>query len=224
MQVTAGRWHGRLGEACRADALSLRARVFRDGGCDADRFDDAAQHLVIWGPDGVAACARLMVQDRDGMVSGYTAQFYDLARFAQTFACGVEMGRICLAPEVDAPDVTRLLLAMTAQVVTDAGADVLFGCASFPETGAALAPLIGSEAPEAWRPAPKAVERVALQGVGPRTGLPPLLRSYLALGAKVSDHAVVDRDLGTVHVFTGLPVAAISPVRAKLLRSLLAPA
>ena len=32
--------------------------------------------------------------------------------------------------------------------------------------------------------------------------LPPLLKFYLRLGGKVSDHAVIDRDLDTLHVFT----------------------
>ena len=35
-------------------------------------------------------------------------------------------------------------------------------------------------------------------------GLPPLLKFYLSLGGKVSDHAVIDRDLDTLHVFTYL--------------------
>ena len=49
--------------------------------------------------------------------------------------------------------------------------------------------------------------------------MPPLLRTYLAMGGWVSDHAVVDRDLGTLHVFTGLEIAAIPPARAKALRA-----
>jgi putative hemolysin len=49
--------------------------------------------------------------------------------------------------------------------------------------------------------------------------MPPLLRTYLAMGGWVSDHAVVDRDLGTLHVFTGLEIAAIPPGRARALRA-----
>ena len=36
--------------------------------------------------------------------------------------------------------------------------------------------------------------------------MPPLLRSYLALGGWVSDHAVVDPGLQTMHVFTGVEI------------------
>jgi putative hemolysin len=50
--------------------------------------------------------------------------------------------------------------------------------------------------------------------------MPPLLRSYLAMGGRVSDHAVVDHRLDTLHVFTGLEVARISPGRKRLLRAM----
>ena len=49
-------------------------------------------------------------------------------------------------------------------------------------------------------------------------GLPPLLRSYLGLGGWVSDHAVVDTVLDTLHVFTGVEIAKIPPARARALR------
>lgn len=39
------------------------------------------------------------------------------------------------------------------------------------------------------------------------------------MGGWVSDHAVVDRDLDTLHVFTGLEVARVSANRARLIRS-----
>jgi putative hemolysin len=50
--------------------------------------------------------------------------------------------------------------------------------------------------------------------------MPPLLRTYLAMGGWVSDHAVVDRDLGTMHVFTGVEIGKVPPARARLLRAL----
>ena len=56
-------------------------------------------------------------------------------------------------------------------------------------------------------------ERRALQQ------MPGLLRSYLAMGGWVSDHAVIDRDLGTLHVLTVVDIAAIPPARARLLRA-----
>jgi putative hemolysin len=48
--------------------------------------------------------------------------------------------------------------------------------------------------------------------------MPPLLRTYLMMGGWVSDHAVIDRELGTLHVFTGLEIAAVPAGRARILR------
>jgi putative hemolysin len=57
-------------------------------------------------------------------------------------------------------------------------------------------------------------------GRAPVRALPPLLKSYLAMGGWVGDHAVVDDDLGTLHVFTAVEVARIPPARARALRAL----
>jgi putative hemolysin len=49
--------------------------------------------------------------------------------------------------------------------------------------------------------------------------LPPLLRTYLMMGGWVSDHAVVDSQMNTLHVFTGVEIARIPPARKRLLRA-----
>ncbi len=49
--------------------------------------------------------------------------------------------------------------------------------------------------------------------------LPPLLRTYLGMGGWVSDHAVVDRELETLHVFTCVEVDRIPAARAASLRA-----
>jgi putative hemolysin len=48
--------------------------------------------------------------------------------------------------------------------------------------------------------------------------MPPLLRTYLVMGGWVSDHAVIDNDLNTLHVFTGVEIKRMPPKRARLLR------
>ena len=76
----------------------------------------------------------------------------------------------------------------------------------------AVAP--GVKAPE--------VVRYPVQGTDRQLALlqmPPLLRSYLGIGGWVSDHAVVDRAMNTLHVFTGVEIAAIPAARARALRA-----
>jgi len=220
VNIKAGRWRARIVSLAQAEAaLDLRARVFRSGACDADAYDAQARHLLIEDATGIAACARLTVQRGADVLTGYTAQHYDLSAFSAGFASALEVGRVCLAPECRDLDVPRLLLASLARIVGVEGAAVLYGCSSFPANGAGMARLADRQAPDAWAPRRKALLTQSLSRVpGP---LPSLLRSYLSLGAAVSDHAVVDRDLGTLHVFTALPIEAIPPVRARLLTGML---
>ncbi|MGY6696499.1 MAG: hypothetical protein ACXIUW_10820 [Roseinatronobacter sp.] len=50
--------------------------------------------------------------------------------------------------------------------------------------------------------------------------MPELLRMYLAMGGWVTDHAVCDNDLDTLHVFTAVDVRAIPPARMRVLKML----
>ena len=58
-----------------------------------------------------------------------------------------------------------------------------------------------------WQVRATTAERVALAGISAtdpdtaRSGLPPLLRSYLAMGGRVGQEAVIDRDLDREHVW-----------------------
>jgi putative hemolysin len=51
-----------------------------------------------------------------------------------------------------------------------------------------------------------------------RRSMPPLLRSYLGMGGWVSDHAVIDNELNTLHVFTGVEINMMRPGRVRQLR------
>jgi putative hemolysin len=209
-------------------ALELRGRVFRGGGDDRDDFDDQALHLTVADGLGVFACARL----RLGAVSdSYSAQFYDLAGLSGQAGVKLELGRFCLAPGRQEPDALRLIWAMLTRVVDRQGIGMIYGCASFhgmepAPYAAAFAELGGRHlAPDGWMPGVKAEETLFLQSFTPDPlqalrQMPPLLRSYLSIGGKVSDHAVIDRDLGTIHVFCGLEVAKVPPARAASLRRL----
>ncbi|HBV53616.1 MAG TPA: ornithine-acyl-ACP acyltransferase, partial [Rhodobacteraceae bacterium] len=72
-------------------------------------------------------------------------------------------------------------------------------------------------APRRWLPRVKAPQVFRFARLLRRTPdaklaqlrMPPLLRTYLLMGGWVSDHAVVDSHMNTLHVFTGLEIAAI---------------
>jgi putative hemolysin len=172
-----------------------------------------------------------MILLADQIGGSYSAQFYDLTPFSAQPGPMMELGRFCTHPEASNPDVLRLALAAITRLVEGAGVTLMFGCSSF--TGAdparhaeALAHLGRNHlAPVGQGPGRRGVACVTLPNLvaDPRralAALPPLLRSYLTMGGWVSDHAVIDPDLDTLHVFTAVEVARIPPARARALRAL----
>ena len=50
--------------------------------------------------------------------------------------------------------------------------------------------------------------------------MPPLLKTYLSMGAWVSDHAVIDLNMKTLHLFTGMEISKIPKSRKQFLLNL----
>ena len=143
------------------------------------------------------------------------------------------MGRFCIHPDWHDPDILRLAWGAMTAFVDANRIDMLFGCSSFAGTETdnyldAFAMLKARHlAPKRWWPRIKAAEVFRYAARLRRkpdlkkamSGMPPLLRTYLSMGGWVSDHAVVDRQMNTLHVFTGVEISAIPPARKRLLRA-----
>lgn len=213
-------------------ALALRHLCFRggQGRSDHDRFDDACQHVLVAAGAALVACFRVQTFAKTQSLSdSYAAQFYDLAPLGSQARPMLELGRFCLHPDQTDPDILRLGWAALTRLVDHTEAKLLFGCSSFAGADPVKhLPALGYLAhhhlgPETFRPMRLAPESIDLRRLacGKKTPpLPPLLKTYLSMGGWVSDHAVLDRDLNTTHVFTALDIAAIPPARAKALRAL----
>lgn len=212
----------------------LRFRCFRSGqggdGLDADRHDAESRHLLVEPSDGGAPVATCRFRVATGSLDRfYASEFYDISALGLRGGPKMEVGRFCIDPACADPDALRLAWAAMTRVVDAEGVSVMFGCSSFAGTDPApyaegLALLAARYlGPAELRPARKVNETLTLPDHphDPKRGmaqLPALLRTYLAMGGWVGDHAVVDRDLGTLHVFTAVEIAAIPPARARLLR------
>ena len=223
-----------------AQVAALRAERFRaDRAGDMDRFDPLCAHLLVMHADASAAalaCARLRVLDAPALPDSYCGGLYDLAPLAARTTPAVELGRLCVAAAAAAdPDVPRALLAGIARIAADSGAVALIGCASFPGAvpdrhAGALGWLRARHlGPPALRPGRRAPGAFALPApcdtgrAGAEPGaVPMLLRLYLGMGGWVSNHAVRDDALDTVHVFTAVEVARIPPARRRVLQALAA--
>lgn len=185
--------------------------------------------------DGAVVATFRLLPLRNGrdLARCYAAQFYDLDALSSYPRPMAELGRFCLDPDRHNPDILRIAWQKIAEHVDDEKVGMLFGCSSFEGTDA-----------NRWR---RSFSMLSQKYLGPKqllptrrsggvvdfdkfsstdelskrnknSNLPPLLNLYLAMGGWVSDHAVIDHDLETIHVFTGLEIAKIPPGRARFMR------
>ncbi|MDZ4095401.1 MAG: GNAT family N-acyltransferase [Paracoccaceae bacterium] len=205
---------------------------------DADDFDALCQHVLIEdAQSGTLVCCFRLLSLAGGAEIGrsYSAQFYELSALIAFPGPMIELGRFCLHPDWHDPDILRLAWGVMTRLVDAGKVEMLFGCSSFRGTETAiyheafamlrerhLAPkrwLPRVKAPDVFRFAQK-LHRRKPDAVAAMRMMPPLLRTYLLMGGWVSDHAVVDQDMNTLHVFTGLEIRAIPQARARLLRQM----
>ncbi|MCP5037542.1 MAG: GNAT family N-acetyltransferase [Rhodobacteraceae bacterium] len=236
-----GKYRARLtrqvGDIRAAQHLRFRAFVNPDGeGCDEDAFDSTCTQVLIEEADSgtLVGCFRLLALESGKVIpESYSAQFYNLSALENYPGRMVEMGRFCILPGLRDPEILRVAWAVMTRLVDCEGFEMMFGCSSFAGIDAAPYRVAFTQlkqhhiAPKRWRPRQKAKEVVHFAGnydcqAEKRRAMrvmPPLLRTYLLMGGWVSDHAVVDRGLRTMHVFTGLEVKSVPQGRAQVLRA-----
>lgn len=218
-------------------AQALRARSFElNTAFDTDAFDTRCAHILIQDTQSGALVATFRMLDLTGedVSASYAAQYYDLSGLQGFDGRMVEMGRFCIDSQAKDPDILRLAWAAMTNYVDQHDVKLLFGCSSF--AGTKPAPYLDAFAvlkaqhlaPKRWLPqvkAPEVFRFAACSGGKPdlkkaMAHMPPLLRTYLMMGGWVSDHAVVDHQMNTLHVFTGVEIGAIPATRKRLLRAL----
>lgn len=203
---------------------------------DEDDFDPLCQHVLVEERRSgeLVCCFRFLPLSDGGEIhKSYAAQFYELSALESYAGKMVELGRFCIHPDHRDPDILRIAWGAMTRFVDEEGVEMLFGCSSFAGTDArdyydAFAMLRDRHiAPKRWLPKVKSPNVFNFARRLRRTPdrkralltMPPLLRTYLVMGGWVSDHAVVDRDMNTLHVFTGLEIGAIPRARVQALRA-----
>jgi putative hemolysin len=203
-------------------------------GRDADCFDAACDHLLVFdealpGPAHrrIVGTYRLLRQEVAERCGGfYSEGEFELRKLMdrhpdQRF---LELGRSCVLPQYRSKRTIEVLWQGIWAYVTRHGMGVMTGCASFPGTdptahAQALSCLAHDfRARPAWDvravagryAAMDLLPRHAVDARAALAAMPPLIKGYLRLGARIGDGCVIDRDFGTVDVFIVLPVADIS--------------
>ena len=237
----AGRYAARFAEndVDIESAQALRFKTFRIGGqgLDADAFDPICKHILVEETDnGRLVCTFRILPLANGseIENSYSAQYYELSRLHDIAGMIVEIGRFCIDPAYKDPDILRVAWSAMTNYVDENHVELLFGCSSFSGTDSEeytdafallkerhLAPkrrLPKIKAPKVFKFASKLKLKKPNLKLAQRH-MPPLLRTYLVMGGWVSDHAVVDSDMNTLHVFTGLEIKGIPASRKRLLRA-----
>jgi putative hemolysin len=232
--IELGKYQVRLAEtlAEREAACRLRFAVFNlelgegiaaswQTGLDQDGFDLFCDHLIVED----RSCGKVVGTYR--MQSGVTArenlgyyseQEFDFAPYEKLRPQVLELGRASIDRDHRSSEVLMLLWRGIAQYARGCGLRYLIGCSSLnsrdPREGWSLyRQLTDFLTPESLCTHPKL--SYALPAPGgvplPEVKVPRLLRTYIAVGARICGEPAWDREFGTIDLLTLLDLAQLSP-------------
>lgn len=214
---------------CELGATSdARARAERS---DMEAMDDLADHLIVVDHrlatinHGVVGTYRLLRSDRrPANRAFYSSGEFNIDRLLESRAKLLELGRSCVRRDYRQRPVLQLLWKALAAYVADHGIEIMFGCASFHGidptaieqelaylhyhqlADPALQPhAIGAGAISGRRVPAHMIETTRVL-----RRMPPLIRGYLQLGAKVGRDAFVDTQFNCIDVCIVLPTADLA--------------
>ncbi|MDX3189254.1 GNAT family N-acetyltransferase [Streptomyces sp. MN03-5084-2B] len=202
-------------------AQKLRHRVFAEEmgarlhsprpGLDIDEFDEFCDHLVVRDDNtgDIVGCYRMLPPERAAQAGKlYADGEFDLTALDDLRSSLVETGRSCVHPDHRSGAVVSLVWAGIARYMLLSGHRYLAGCASVPlvEDGSSAAGVwdvlrAKHYSDEATRVTPlipwdpSGIARPA------RPTLPPLIKGYVRLGAKVCGPPALDADFGVADFF-----------------------
>ena len=209
-------------EANRQKAQKFRQKVFRasEDGLDEDKYDSISEHCLIFDKKSndklVLVFRSRTFSSMEDILCSYPAQYYDLTELSALRVRPMEIGRLCVDQHTSDPFLLLVAFKYLSSIASSRQVDFIFGCTSFagadnPRHLAALNSLKKNQIADSSFPIKKKSSKfldikknlIAAQDSNKANNLlPPLLRFYLSLGGRISDHAVVDKDLDTLHVFT----------------------
>jgi putative hemolysin len=193
--------------------------AFRTG-YDVDEFDEACDHLIVEDSTTrrVVGTYRLQTgrtaRDNAGYYSEREFEFapYDCLRPEL-----IELGRACIHRDHRSTEVLYLLWRGIAQYAVLRGARYLIGCSSLPSQdpshGTAVYQALREYVVEiSLRTEPQARFRMPLVSPdGASDKVPKLLRTYLAIGAKICGPPAMDVEFKTIDFLTLLDLNGLHP-------------
>lgn len=185
---------------------------------EEDEWDEIAYHVVVLDSrqdNQVVGTVRLVSNSalNDGQPF-YTEHAFNLDGLHNHYGKILELSRACVSPEGRGGAILMLIWKFTMQFIEQNHYEVLFGCASFHgidynEHKEILSYLFEKHlaSPELMPKPKNEVQSVAIKdfsikpGSGKSRGkVPTMLRGYLKIGARISDHAIIDPVFNTTFV------------------------
>lgn len=202
-------------------------------GLDSDQFDLFCEHLIVEEKltHRIVGTYRMQSGDTAARNLGYySEQEFNFAPY-ETLRSGIlELGRASIDREHRTPEVLTLLWRGIAQYATDMGLRYLLGCSSlnskdpgegwkmyFQLAGYRVSPELATE-PTAAFACPTEQEGAHAQPslddrdlpLPDSTKVPKLLKTYLAIGARICAPPAWDREFGTIDFLTLLDLKLLS--------------
>ena len=216
------------------ESLALRHRVFVEElgakasggpGRETDALDAFCLHVGVrdMTTHQLVASTRVLTHEAAIAAGGfYSATEFDIAPVLARPGRFLEIGRTCVDPAHRSGAAITALWAGLADLVRADQYDHLIGCASVDLSGGLAAAHAICERIQTRQPVPAdcrvtpyhtlpAADRDAS---GP-TRLPPLIKAYLRIGARVGGPPCYDPDFNVADVFMHLDLAALTPRYAR---------
>ena len=185
---------------------------------EEDEWDEIAYHVVVLDTNNdneIVGTVRLVAGDAlKTKQRFYTESAFHLDALVNHYSAPLELSRACVSAKGRGGAILMLMWKFTMQFIAENKYDVLFGCASFAGTDylqhvEILSYLYHKHLahPELMPLPREGINSVAIEefqqtpGKGKDRGqVPTLLRGYLKIGARISEHAIIDPVFNTTFV------------------------
>ncbi|WP_131668289.1 GNAT family N-acetyltransferase [Psychrobacter pygoscelis] len=201
------------------EAKRLRTHCFTssfgavfEGDLDSDEYDEACLHIILQDKGKVIATARVLDSQRAALLGRFYSEneFY-LSPLLKHYPYQIlEVGRTCIHPEYRNGKVLRQLWQAITHIAKYLKVNAFMGCCSIP---------IGAGDVDGWL---RQLDRAPKLTIKPKyrlpatllstdIAIPPLLSTYLKMGASVSEQACFDLDFHCADVLVWLPFEQVNP-------------
>ena len=200
-------------------AQKLRAKCFAESfgatfneGIDSDGFDDECIHILIIQQGEVIATTRLLDSPRASKIGRfYSENEFDLSALLPQYPYNVlEIGRTCIDAKYRGSKVLAQLWQGVALMSQALSINAFMGCCSIPigagDINGWLAQLTGVTKVPAR---PKYRLPPSVLHSAPK--IPPLLRTYIKMGASLAEQACFDVSFHCADIFIWLPFEQVKP-------------